>query len=117
MTPAKMASKFASESSYQLQSYYGYSFESYCTSPLNATGTEPAATEAFQVPNTNVQWCSIVKTSLGNLRVIIGGEVDCIVPKPQGEATGRRAITTDDFIELKTNIVIQNARDEAMFEK
>jgi RAT1-interacting protein len=114
MSPAKMASKFALEASYQLQSYYGYSFESYCTSPLPSSSTTPGAT--FDVPNTNEQWCSIVKTSLGNLRVIIGGEVDCIA-QDSARATRSKQVTTEDFIELKTNIVIENARDEMMFEK
>jgi hypothetical protein len=28
--------------------------------------------------NTNVQWCSVVRTKLGDTRVVIGGEVDCV---------------------------------------
>ena len=28
--------------------------------------------------DTNVQWCSVVKTKLGDTRIVIGGEVDCV---------------------------------------
>ena len=78
-----------------------YAFESYCTSPPGQ----------FQDVNTNVQWCSVIKTSLGSTRLILGGEVDCV--NAQAGPTPR----VDDFIELKTNMVITNERDEINFEK
>ena len=61
-------------------SYYGYSFESFSTS------SQPHQSErlAGHPPgwsgdvNTNVQWCSVVKTKLGSHRLLIGGEVDCV---------------------------------------
>ncbi|GAA5952093.1 hypothetical protein JCM21900_006248 [Sporobolomyces salmonicolor] len=105
--PSKLAAKSASESSYALQSYYGYSFESYCTSP-----PPPFIPEEFSIPNTNVQWCSIVKTNLGGFRTIVGGEVDCV---REGADLGK--IGTRDFVELKTNLVIQSQRDEVNFER
>lgn len=102
--PAKLAAKAASESSNALASYYGYSFESYCTSPSSES--------TFAVPNTNVQWCSVVKTSLGEFRTIVGGEVDCVRPGAEKDR-----IVTSDFVELKTNLVIQSQRDEVNFER
>ncbi|GAA5987321.1 hypothetical protein JCM10908_001908 [Rhodotorula pacifica] len=108
--PSKLASKSASEQSGSnaLPSYYGYSFESYCTtSPSVASSCE----DDFSIPNTNVQWCSVVKTSLGGMRTIVGGEVDCVQPRPGA------ALETRDFVELKTNLVIQNQRDEINFER
>ncbi|GAA5908067.1 hypothetical protein JCM8208_003677 [Rhodotorula glutinis] len=104
--PAKLAAKSASESSNALPSYYGYSFESYCTT---APSDPPAD---FAVPNTNVQWCSVVKTNLGGFRTIVGGEVDCV--RPGADAS---RISTADFVELKTNIAIQSQRDEVNFER
>ena len=106
-SPTKIASKAASESSYKLQSYYGYSFEAFST-------MEPSASSppVFSPPNTNVQWCSVVKTNLGGFRAIVGGEVDCVLP-----AADMSNITTSDFIELKTNIIISSPRDEMMFER
>ncbi|GAA6061531.1 hypothetical protein JCM10212_004521 [Sporobolomyces blumeae] len=114
--PSKLAAKTASETSFARQSYYGYSFESFCTTP--PPGREPRDEPSridgseFSVPNTNVQWCSVVKTNLGGFRSIIGGEVDCVRP-----GTNLDAIQTHDFIELKTNIAIQSTRDEANFER
>ncbi|PPR03902.1 hypothetical protein CVT24_008094 [Panaeolus cyanescens] len=67
----------------RLQTYYGYAFESYCTSeePTRQSGV---LSLGGGVPpgwggdvNTNVQWCSVVRTKLGDMRMIIGGEVDC----------------------------------------
>jgi RAT1-interacting protein len=65
---------------HRLQMYYGYAFESYCTSLYPSRKEE----EDADVPgwggdvNTSVQWCSVVKTKLGNTRMVIGGEVDCV---------------------------------------
>ncbi|GAA5843549.1 hypothetical protein JCM5353_005452 [Sporobolomyces roseus] len=111
--PSKLAAKSASESSYALQGYYGYSFESYCTTPPStSTYSSDQPEEDFSIPNTNVQWCSVVKTNLGGFRTIVGGEVDCLRPEANLSRIG-----TKDFIELKTNIVIQSERDEVNFER
>ena len=56
--------------------YYGYSFESFCT---REESSPPDTGDGWGGDvNTNVQWCSVVKTKLGNTRIIIGGEVDCV---------------------------------------
>lgn len=62
------------------QTYYGYSFESFCTS---SRPHQPEALPGHPVGwsgdvNTNVQWCSVVKTKLASHRLLIGGEVDCV---------------------------------------
>ncbi|KAI6039831.1 hypothetical protein EDC04DRAFT_3002799 [Pisolithus marmoratus] len=59
--------------------------------------------------NTNVQWCSVVKTKLADRRIIMGGEVDCV----RGTYSGK----TDNYVELKTSLLIRNRSDEARFEK
>jgi len=88
--------------SHRLQSYYGYAFESWCTSdspsPQASHPTKPNPTRSLpnrpttnipevqtQPPNgwggdvdTTVQWCCVVKTKLGRTRMILGGEVDCV---------------------------------------
>ncbi|KAJ7903314.1 RAI1-domain-containing protein [Mycena olivaceomarginata] len=102
----------------RLQAYFGYAFESYCTSETPSAGKAPRV-NVPQAPgeppgwsgdvNTNVQWCSVVRTKLGDTRLVIGGEVDCV----RGKYTGQ----TDTFVELKTSMVIRNPRDEARFEK
>jgi len=68
---------------HRLQSYYGYAFESYCTS---ATPVRQHASSSHNSNppgwsgdiDTNVQWCSVVRTKLGDTRMVIGGEVDCV---------------------------------------
>lgn len=109
--------------------YYGYSFESYCT-----VDTELQTREPFQpIPskdsslphpagwsgdvNTNVQWCQVVKTKLGNNRLVIGGEVDAVERNPK---TGR-----EELVELKTSMQMtwaqhnpsKAALDQERFEK
>ncbi|KAL7281998.1 hypothetical protein ACG7TL_003465 [Trametes sanguinea] len=95
----------------RVQTYYGYSFESWCTSSRPGV---PERIEGHPVGwggdvDTNVQWCSVIKTKLGDNRLVIGGEVDCV----RGRFDGR----TDTFVELKTSMAIRNAGDEARFEK
>lgn len=125
-----LARKKQETSKFIIQTYYGYSFESYCTArerlatPPPSTVYDPNATvstaaanksgsqEEFEVPNTNVQWCSVVKTTLGTVRMVIGGEVDCVKPHVKAER-----VSTNDFVELKTNLVIRNERDEINFER
>ncbi|KAJ1023595.1 hypothetical protein NDA16_003212 [Ustilago loliicola] len=107
---ADKAEKQKKESDPMMQrfSYYGYSFESYCTVDKEAQVNEPfrpTAREGSVLPhppgwagdvNTNVQWCQIVKTKLGGNRLVIGGEVDGVSRNP---STGR-----EEFVELKTSM-------------
>ena len=116
---------------HRLQSYYGYAFESYCTSSIpdrrevaEQNGQRHAEGWGGDV-DTNVQWCSVVKTKLGNDRLVIGGEVDCVrsacfpskayevIEHPAGKYTGK----PDTFVELKTSLNIRGPQDEAKFEK
>ncbi|EJD49018.1 hypothetical protein AURDEDRAFT_59961 [Auricularia subglabra TFB-10046 SS5] len=68
----------------RLMTYFGYSFESYCTTekPPHETTASEREERTYNGGwggdvNTNVQWCSVVKTKIGPLRLICGGEVDC----------------------------------------
>jgi len=89
---------------HRTQTYYGYAFESWCTS------SRPDAPSGWGGDvDTNVQWCSVVKTKLGDTRIVIGGEVDCV----RDRYTGRN----DTMLELKTSMTIRGYRDEARFEK
>ncbi|KAG2018182.1 hypothetical protein CC2G_007632 [Coprinopsis cinerea AmutBmut pab1-1] len=113
LTEKKLQEKNNMQPRQRLQTYYGYAFESYCTSE---TPTRHSARSNPGEPpgwggdvNTNVQWCSVVRTKLGDSRIVIGGEVDCV----RGKYTGR----TDTFVELKTSMTIRGAQDEARFEK
>ncbi|KAK4054989.1 decapping endonuclease targeting mRNA [Microbotryomycetes sp. JL221] len=107
-SPTKLAAKATSEQSSQRFAYHGIAFESFLTRPISSTLT--TTDDEFEPPNTNIQWCSVVKTNLGGHRMILGGEVDCI-------NNDKNKIETNNFIELKTNMIIKNERDEINFEK
>ncbi|KAH8980866.1 RAI1-domain-containing protein [Lactarius akahatsu] len=86
----------------RVQMYYGYAFESWCTA------SQPDAPSGWGGDvDTSVQWCRVVKTKLGDTRIVIGGEVDCV--KNSGEK--------DLMVELKTSLNIRGYRDEERFEK
>ena len=89
-----------------------YSFESYCASDNPASSAAPHDSWGGDV-NTNVQWASVIRTSVEDVSIILGGEVDC-VKEGAGLNSG---LTTSDFVELKTNLVIENPRDEVRFER
>lgn len=114
------------------QTYYGYAFESYCTSespPGKVSQSDPisgAPPGWGGDVDTNVQWCSVVRTKIGETRMIIGGEVDCVRGNKAtliwfwlisdvriGKYTGQ----TDTFVELKTSLSIRGQRDESNFER
>ncbi|CAO1635216.1 unnamed protein product [Parajaminaea phylloscopi] len=84
--------------------YHGSSFESWCTHDGSASFDYQRDDPWGGSVNTNVQWCSIVKTKLGPHRLILGGEVDCI------DERSRR-------VELKMSMVLRNPRDVERFER
>ena len=56
---------------------------------------------------TNVQWCHIVKTKLGDNRIVMGGEVDCVETIDAGTESEREGL-----VELKTNLPIRTPEDQ-----
>ncbi|KAJ7170847.1 RAI1-domain-containing protein [Mycena crocata] len=113
LSEARLREKNDIEPRHRQQTYFGYAFESYCTS--DSPGTINVPQNPGDPPgwgsdvDTNVQWCSVVRTKLGDTRMVIGGEVDCV----RGKYTG----TPDTFVELKTSLVIRGPHDEVKFEK
>ncbi|CAE6413155.1 unnamed protein product [Rhizoctonia solani] len=94
--------------------YYGYSFESFSTweEPLQRKEQhlERDRTRCWSGDvDTNVQFCSVVKTKIGAERMILGGEVDCCKDRYTGQP--------NTYVELKTSMVIRNAQDEERFER
>ncbi|KAF7340792.1 RAI1 domain-containing protein [Mycena sanguinolenta] len=118
LTEEKLREKNDLPPQQRLQTYMGYAFESYCTS-ATPSPSNPPSVNVPQAPgdppgwsgdvDTNVQWCSVVRTKLGETTFVIGGEVDCV----RGKYTGK----TNTFVELKTSMVIRNRQDEMRFEK
>ncbi|PWN37081.1 RAI1-domain-containing protein, partial [Meira miltonrushii] len=95
-------SKEGSEGS-KRNGYYGYSFESWTCHSWRERGQGTNAWDGDV--NTNVQWCLVVKTKLGSMRLILGGEVDAVDP------------VSNAPIEVKTSRDIRSAKDEEFFEK
>ncbi|KAG6900838.1 hypothetical protein C0993_000157 [Termitomyces sp. T159_Od127] len=116
LSEERLKEKNNMEPRHRIQTYYGYAFESYCTSetPNLKVSTKPSEPVGWSGNvDTNIQWCSVVRTKLGNTRLLIGGEVDCV----REFATERYTYQTDTFVELKTSLAIRGSRDEAKFEK
>ncbi|KAI8455887.1 RAI1 like PD-XK nuclease-domain-containing protein, partial [Phakopsora pachyrhizi] len=108
----------------QLQCYHGYSYE-------NLVSCLPS--ERIENVNTNIQWCSVVKTNLNRIKMIIGGEVDCIDMERykrlrrneelrsglerQDNEEEREAEEIDprDFVEIKTSMAISNEKQKRTF--
>ncbi|KLO11415.1 RAI1-domain-containing protein [Schizopora paradoxa] len=115
-TEGKLKEKESMTPRNRLQTYYGYAFESFATSATPSTSDDTS-----RLPNgwsgdvnTNVQWCSVVKTKLGKMRLLVGGEVDCV----KGMSCNKKYTgQPNTFVELKTSMTIRGQTDEARFEK
>ena len=125
----------------KLMCYWGYRFESLCTISKppadlvsNHSHVDPELVERKDSSsvNTNVQYCSVVKTKLGDIDIIMGAEVDCLhcgifvcLLKNVTCLDLRRFLDTEPdssrrqefYVELKTNRIIQNERQKKNFER
>lgn len=56
----------------------GYKFETLCLIPdkWDAVSRDYIENRDQEVVNNNAQYCSVVRTGIGNASIIIGGEVD-----------------------------------------
>ncbi|KAH9815412.1 RAI1 like PD-XK nuclease-domain-containing protein [Melampsora americana] len=110
VSPESIAAK-AKESENLIPTYFGHSYESLMTSP----------TGQFIPVDTNVQWCSIVKANLNQMKLIIGGEVDCVRPeafmKVENDQERKVEIQPEDFIEIKTSALITSDRESRTFQR
>ncbi|KAB2576922.1 Decapping nuclease rai1 [Lasiodiplodia theobromae] len=63
-----------------LQYYYGFKFETLYTIPdiWDNVSRDEIESRDDKVVSNYAQYCSIVKTGVGNIDMVIGGEVDCI---------------------------------------
>lgn len=71
----------------RLMGFWGYRFESLSTVSSFPSKTDPVDKEELEsrkssVVNTNEQYCTVVKTRLGNTSIVMGAEVDCTSGKP-----------------------------------
>ncbi|KAI5798571.1 RAI1 like PD-XK nuclease-domain-containing protein [Pyronema domesticum] len=103
----KMANRWKPDRRGAQMSFWGYKFESLATLPK--TWHECTREEVDNRPNERVsnkaQFCSIVKTGLGDTKLILGGEVDAVWD------------VRPSYVELKTSKLPVNERDEVTFER
>lgn len=104
VSPATMAAH-KENSANAIPSYFGHSYENLMTNP----------TGRFSPVDTNCQWVSVVKANLNNIKIILGGEVDCVKPesivKVETYPTRKFEVQPEDFVEIKTSAVVTSERD------
>ncbi|KAG9305069.1 hypothetical protein G9A89_007709 [Geosiphon pyriformis] len=98
--------------------YWGYKFESLCTiakppSEIISSDDPELIHRKTSIVNTNIQYCSVARTTLGPHRIIMGAEVDCI----GGHKPQRSNNPIKEYIELKTSKIIRTDREQHNFEK
>ncbi|KAI8148932.1 RAI1 like PD-XK nuclease-domain-containing protein [Fennellomyces sp. T-0311] len=98
----------------RLMSYWGYQFEAMCTT-TEPNGKAPEVNEDMGAPNTNIQYCVVVRTKLGKNSIVMGAEVDCIEGLKPTAPEGKSPLK--QYIELKTSRRIEVERQQISFEK
>ncbi|KAF3403464.1 Decapping nuclease rai1 [Penicillium rolfsii] len=100
--------------SQELMMYWGYKFEvlSVLHKPWDACTRAEIEGRQNEVVNNSAQYCSVVKTGMGNVRMVLGGEVDAVWDcKPD------RKDDPIHWVELKTSAEIRNDRDMIKYER
>ncbi|WWC63877.1 uncharacterized protein I303_106482 [Kwoniella dejecticola CBS 10117] len=111
--PDVRAKRRKQQSTWAWQTYMGYSFESFSTQFLvPEQENEDWPTGWGGDVNTNVQWCNVVRSAIGDIPLCLGGEVDCVRAEPGTPHPG-----LEKCVELKTNRVIENEKQEFIFHK
>ncbi|KAI9317756.1 RAI1 like PD-XK nuclease-domain-containing protein [Dichotomocladium elegans] len=109
-TEHKKQHEAAMSDRHKQMAYWGYRFESFCTA------TEPnGQPDPNDVPNTNIQYCVVVKTRLGRNTLLMGAEVDCIEGTKPEKQDPKNPL--HQYIELKTSRRIDTQRQKDNFEK
>ncbi|ODM20454.1 Protein rai1 [Aspergillus cristatus] len=100
--------------SQDLMAYWGYKFESISVlrQPWDPTPRHEIENRDEEIVNNSAQYCSVVRTGIGNVKMVIGGEVDAVWDcKPDRKEDHIR------WVELKTSAEIRNDRDMVKYER
>ncbi|KAG1169830.1 hypothetical protein G6F70_008113 [Rhizopus microsporus] len=102
----------------KLMGYWGYRFETLCTvsQPPHKVNKEELKRRDNESANTNVQYCVVVKTRLGNNSIIMGAEVDCCRDRKDVKPKDPTA-QLSNYIELKTSRIIETSRHDYSFQR
>jgi RAT1-interacting protein len=83
VTEQKKAHENQASDKQKLMSYWGYRFETLSTiskpprEVKDSKGDSELQKRLTESANTNIQYCILVKTKLGNNSIMMGAEVDC----------------------------------------
>ncbi|EPE34132.1 Protein RAI1 [Glarea lozoyensis ATCC 20868] len=99
--------------SQDMMSFWGYKFETLCLlpAPWSETSRDYIENREAEVVTNYAQYCSVVRTGIGNNILILGGEVDAVwdsKPVDGGPI---------NWVELKTSMDIRGERDMVTFER
>ncbi|KAJ3225208.1 decapping endonuclease targeting mRNA [Chytriomyces hyalinus] len=119
--------------------YWGYRFEGLSTldhdpSTLHADALRAAEVDRVQhgVVDTHIQFCSVIKTRIGDHDIFMGAEVDCLMPCTDASSAKQPSESTSEpstspsatskhrqhrYVELKTHRKIQSQSQNASFLK
>ncbi|KAI2044845.1 decapping endonuclease targeting mRNA [Ophidiomyces ophidiicola] len=118
--------------SQELMMYWGYKFEalSLIDQPWDKTSRETIESREEKVVNNSSQYCSVVRTGIGNNKLILGGEVDagkhyigpylCFeysFPDVVWDCKPERKEDPINWVELKTTAEIRSDRDILKYER
>ncbi|CZR59130.1 related to RAI1-nuclear protein that binds to and stabilizes the exoribonuclease Rat1p, require [Phialocephala subalpina] len=99
--------------SQDMMSFWGYKFETLCLLPntWDETPREYIENRESEIVSNHAQYCSVVRTGIGNSVLVIGGEVDAIW---DSKPVDGKPI---NWVELKTSADIRNDRDMITLER
>ncbi|KAK2004540.1 RAI1-domain-containing protein [Colletotrichum falcatum] len=98
----------------EVMQFWGYKFETLATlpAPWGDTPREYIEKRDEEIVNNKAQYCSVVRTGIGQTVICIGGEVDAVwdsKPAKPGAPT--------NWVELKTSLAIRDDRDVDNFHR
>ncbi|KAG9245313.1 protein RAI1 [Calycina marina] len=99
--------------SQDMMSFWGYKFETLALLPASwdEVSRDYIENRDKEIVNNYAQYCSIVKTGIGNTPLVIGGEVDAVWDlKPEDGSPA-------NWVELKTSAEFRNDWDMTTFER
>jgi RAT1-interacting protein len=100
--------------SQDLMSFWGYKFEtvSLMPGPWSETSREYLESRENEVVSNYAQYCSVVRTGFGKVKMILGGEVDAVTafkPDDKTQPVG--------WVELKTTAMVTNDKEQVKYER
>ncbi|KAJ4502774.1 decapping endonuclease targeting mRNA [Exophiala dermatitidis] len=100
--------------SQDLMSFWGYKFEtvSLLPEPWSSASREYIESREEQIVRNYAQYCSIVRTGFGKVKMIIGGEVDAVMDFKSEDKS-----QPTNWVELKTTAAVTNEREQVKFER